>query len=134
MYSCHLFLISSAFAKFLIISVLYCAQLCRKRSLGISRFFCLFVFKRSLVFAILLFFPLPPCIVHLKRLSYLSLLFSGTLHSVGYVFPFLPCLSLLPFSQLFVKLTHTATLLSCISFSLRWFGYHLLHNIMKSCP
>ena len=26
------------------------------------------------------------CIVHLKRLYYLSLLFSGTLHSIGYIF------------------------------------------------
>ena len=31
----------------------------------------------------------------LGRLSYLFLLFFGTLHSVGYIFPFLPCLSLL---------------------------------------
>ena len=40
-------------------------------------------------------FPLFLCIVHLRRLSYLSLLFSETLHSVGCIFPFLPCLSLL---------------------------------------
>ena len=33
-------------------------------------------------------FPLFLCIVHLRRLSYLSLLFSVTLHSVGYFFPF----------------------------------------------
>ena len=36
-------------------------------------------------------------IVHLKRLSYLSLLVSGSLHSLGYIFPFLLCLSLLFF-------------------------------------
>ena len=35
------------------------------------------------------------CIVHLKRLSCLSLLFSETLHSGGYIFPFLLCSSLL---------------------------------------
>ena len=35
------------------------------------------------------------CIVHLRRLSHLFLLFSGTLHSVGYIFPFVPWLSLL---------------------------------------
>ena len=34
------------------------------------------------------------CIDHLGRLSYLSLLFFGTLHSDGYIFPFLFCLSL----------------------------------------
>ena len=33
-------------------------------------------------------FPLFLCIVHLRRLSYLSLVFSGTLHSDGYIFPF----------------------------------------------
>ena len=76
--------------------------------------------KRFLVFPILLF-PLFLCIVHLRRLSYLSLLFSGTLHSVGFIFPFLPCLSLLFFSQLFVRPPQTTILPSCISFSLRWF-------------
>ena len=40
-------------------------------------------------------FPLSLCIVHLRRLSYLSLLVSGTLHSVGYIFPSLLCLTLL---------------------------------------
>ena len=33
-------------------------------------------------------FPLFLCTVHLRRSSYLPLLFSGTLHSVGYIFPF----------------------------------------------
>ena len=41
-------------------------------------------------------FPLFLCIVHLGRLSYLSLLFFGTLHLVGYNFPFFP----LPFPSL----------------------------------
>ena len=59
------------------------------------------------------------CIVHF-RLSYLSLLFSGTLHSVGYIFPFLICLSLL-FSQLLVRPPQTTTLSPCISFSWGWF-------------
>ena len=49
---------------------------------------------RFLVFLILLFSSIY-CIAHLKRLSYLSLLFSGTLHSDGYYFPFLLCLSFL---------------------------------------
>ena len=47
--------------------------------------------KRFLVFSIC--FPLFLFIVHLRRLSYLSLLFSGILHSVVYIFPFLLCLS-----------------------------------------
>ena len=48
-------------------------------------------------------FPLFPCIVHQRRLSYLSLLFSGSLHSFGYTYPFLFCFLLLFFSQLFVR-------------------------------
>ena len=39
-------------------------------------------------------FPLFLCIDHRGRLSYLSLLFFGTLHSNGYIFPFLLCFSL----------------------------------------
>ena len=48
-------------------------------------------------------FPLFLCIVHLRRPSHLSLIFSRTLHSVGYLFPILSCLLLLFFPQLFVK-------------------------------
>ena len=59
------------------------------------------IFLRSLVFPTLLF-SLFLCIVHLRSLSLLSLLFSGTLHSVAYIFPFLPYLLFLLFSQLFV--------------------------------
>ena len=62
-----------------------------------------------------------PCIIHLRRLSYLSLLFSETLHSVVYIFPFLPCLSLFFFSQLFIKPPQTTNSPSCISFCLGWF-------------
>ena len=47
----------------------------------------------------------------------LSLLFFGTLHSNGYIFPFLLCFWLLFFSQLFVRLPQTAVLPFCISFS-----------------
>ena len=43
--------------------------------------------------------------------------FFGTLHSNGYIFPPLLCLSLLFFSQLFVRPPQTAILLFCISFS-----------------
>ena len=50
-------------------------------------------------------------------LSYLFLLFFGTLHSNGYIFPFLLCLSLLSFSQLFVRRPQTTILPFCISFS-----------------
>ena len=62
---------------------------------GISNFL-----KEISVFPVLLFCSIL-CTVPLKMLSYLFLLFSGTLHSDRYIFPFLLCLSLLFFSQLF---------------------------------
>ena len=85
-----------------------------------------------LVFCFLVFF----CIVHLRRLSYLSLLFSGTLHSVGYIFSFIPCLSHLFFLQVFVKPPQTTTLPSCISFPLKWFWSlsPVLCSAAQLCP
>ena len=65
-------------------------------------------------------FPLFLCIAHFKKLSYLSLLFFGTLHSNGYIFSFLLCLSLLFFSQLFVRPPQTTFLPFCISLSWGW--------------
>ena len=62
-------------------------------------------------------FPLFLCIFHLGR-PYFSLLFSVTLHSDEYIFPFLSCLSFLFFSQLLVKPPGATTLPSCISFFL----------------
>ena len=58
------------------------------------------------------------CICHWRRLSFLSLLFSGTLHSSEYIFPFLPfSFSVLFFSELFVRPPPATILPSCISFS-----------------
>ena len=65
-------------------------------------------------------FPLFLCIDPWGRLSYLSLLFFGTLHSNGNIFPFLLCLLLLFFSQLSGRPPQTAILLFCISFSWGW--------------
>ena len=50
----------------------------------------------------------------------LFLLFFGTLHSDGYIFPFLLCFSLLFSSQLFVRPPQMAILLFCISFPWGW--------------
>ena len=66
-------------------------------------------------------FPLFLCIDHLGRLSYLSLLFFGTLHSDGYIFPFLPCLLLFFFSQLFVSPPPATILPFCMSSFWVWF-------------
>ena len=46
------------------------------------------IFWRDLYSFPLYCFPVFLCIVHLRRLCYLSLLFFGTLHSVGIFFPF----------------------------------------------
>ena len=64
--------------------------------------------KRSLIFPILLFSSIS---LHCSlRKVYLSLLFFGTLHSDGYIFPFLLCFSLLFFSQPFVRPPQTTIL------------------------
>ena len=65
-------------------------------------------------------FPLFLCTDHWGRLSYLCLLYSGTLHSNTYIFPFLLCFWLLFFSQQFVRAPQTAILLFCIYFSWGW--------------
>ena len=52
---------------------------------------------------------------HWGRLSYPSLLFFGTLHSDGYIFPFLLCLSFLFYSQLFIRPPQATILPFCIS-------------------
>ena len=74
--------------------------------------------KRSLVFPILLFLSILS-IVHWGRFC-LSLLFFGTLLSNGYIFPFLLCLLLLFFAQLFLRPPQTTILPFCISFSWGW--------------
>ena len=101
------------FCWILRISILYYVHHCMKYSLDISNFL-------KEVCSLFYCFPLFVCIIHLRSLSYLSLLFSGTLHSFGCIFLFLPSLSLLFFSQLIVKPPETTTLTFCISCSLGW--------------
>ena len=113
-YSCHLFLISSAllgalpFLSFIVPTFAWYLPLVSLISL-----------KRSLVFPFCCF-PLFLCINRWERLSYLSLLFFGTLHSDGNIFPFLLCLLLLFYSQLFVRPPQTTVLPFCISFPWGW--------------
>ena len=75
----------------------------------------LILLKRSLVFPILLVSSIS---LHwsLRKLSYFSLLLFGTLHSDGCIVPFLLCLSLLFFSQIFLRHHQTTILAFCISF------------------
>ena len=86
-----------------------------KCSLGISKFSW-----RDLSSFPFYCFPLFLCSDLWGRLSYLSLLFFGTLHSHGYIFPLLLYFLLPLFSQLFVRSPQTATFVFCISFSWGW--------------
>ena len=83
-YFCYLFLVSSASVRSIPFSVLYCAHLCMKCSFGISKFL-----EEISRLSHPIFVPLILCTDHWGWLSYLSLLFFGTLHSNGYIFPFL---------------------------------------------
>jgi len=88
-YSCHLFLISSASVRSIAFLSLIVPTFAWNVPLG-----SLIFLKRSLVFPILLFSSIS---LHcsIRRLSYLSLLFFGTLYVDGYIFPFLLCFLLL---------------------------------------
>ena len=77
-------------------------------------------------------FPLFLCIVHLGSLSYLSLLFFGTLHSNGYIFSFSP----LPFASLLFSAICKAysdnhfAFLHFFFFGMD-FGHCLLYNVIN---
>ena len=81
-------------------------------------------------------FPLFLCTDHWGRLSYLSLLllFFGTLHPDGYILPFLLCLLLLTFSQLFVVLLRQLFCLFAFLFLGDGLDHCLLYNITNLCP
>ena len=85
-YSCHLFLICSVSVR----SIPFLSFIVPVFAWNVPLVSLIFL-KRSLVFSILLF-PLFLCIDLWGRLSYVSVLFLGTLHSNGYIFPFLLCL------------------------------------------
>jgi len=120
-YSCHLFLTSSASVS----PYCFCPLLCPSLHEMFPRY--LYFSWRNLSSFLFYCFPLSLCIAYLGRLSYLSLLFFGTLHSDGYIFPFLLCLLHLIFSQLFVRPPQTTILPFCISFSWDGFDHHLLY-------
>ena len=87
-YFCHLFLISSASLR----SIPFLSFIEPIFAWNYPLISLIFL-KRSLVFPILLFSSIS-FTDNWGRLSYLSLLFFGTLHSNGYIFPFLLCLLL----------------------------------------
>ena len=108
------------FCYVLAISDFYCAHLHMKCPLVISNFLeeisNLF---HSIVF--LYFFAL-----FTKEVSHLPILY--TLHSVGNIFPFILCLLLFFFSQLFIRPPQTTTLPSCIYSLEDGFGHYLVYN------
>ena len=111
-YPCHLFLISSASVR----SIQFLSFIEPIFAWNIP-LVSLFFFKRSLVFPILLFSSIS--LRWSLRKAFLSLLaILGTLHSNGYIFPFLLCFSRIFFSQL--RPLQTAILLFCISFLWEW--------------
>ena len=127
-YNCHLYLISSASIR----SILF---LSNKGSLH-ETFPWSPIFLKDLESFPFCCFPLFLCIVRFRRLSYLSLLYSGTelCNSVLYIFPFLPCSLLLFFPQLFASLLRQR--LCFLAFLFLWdgFGDCLLYNVMTICP
>ena len=106
------------------ISVLYRAHLYMKCSLGISNFLEeISILSHSIVF-LSLHWSLRKAILSLLAISpwtELSDTFTWLhFHSDGCIFPFLLCLLLLFFSQLFVKPPQITILAFCISFSWGW--------------
>ena len=87
--------------------------------------------KISILLRILLFSS-NSCTVHLRRLSYVSLLLSGGPHSIGYILHFLLCLSLLLFSHLFLWLPQATIFPSHICFSWGCFWWPPLKQCYKS--
>ena len=110
-YSCYLFLISSASdMSLLFLSFIMPILTWNVPLIGISPLKRYLVFPILLVSSISLHCLLKKAFLSLVYLSYLSLLFSDTLHSLGYMVPLLPFLSLLFFPLLVVKPPHTIIL------------------------
>ena len=128
MYSHHLFLISSSYVR----SLPFLPFILTISAWNVPLVSLIFL-KRSLVFPIL-FFPLLICIIHLRGLSCISLLFFATLHLVEYIFPYLLCLLLILSSQLFVRPPQTTFCLLAFLFLWHGFGYCLLYNVINLHP
>ena len=126
-YSCHLFSISSASVR----SIPFLSFIGPIFVWNIPLVSLIFL-KRSLVFPILLFSSIS---LHwsLSKVFYLSLLCFGTLHSDGYILPFLLCLSLLFFSAIF-KASSDNYFAFCISFSWGWSWSLPAIQCHKPCP
>ena len=118
-YSCYFFLISSASVR----SLLFLFFIMSVLALNAPLISCFLDEVSHLPNSFVFLYFLLHSSFH--KTSYLSLLFSGTLHSIGYIFPFLPCLLLFFFPQLFVKPPQATTLPSWV-FLWNGFGHCLL--------
>ena len=113
-YSYHLFLISSASVR----SLPFLSFIEPIFAWNIPLVSLIFL-KRSIVFLILLFFSISlRWSLRKTFLSLLAILWNSAFR--WYICPFLLCLSLLFFSQLFVRPPQTAVLLCCIYFPRGW--------------
>ena len=127
-YSCHLFL--KAFAS--VRSIPFLSFIVPIFAWKVPLVSLIFL-KRSLVFPIILFSSISS---HwsLRKVSYLFLLFFGTLHSNPYIFRFLLCLLLLFFSHLFVRPPQTTICIFAFLFLLDLLDHCILYNVTNLCP
>ena len=126
--ACHLFLISSASVRSLIF-LSFIAPI-----FGWSVPLVSPLFLKWYILLTILLFSSNSCTSYLWRLSYLSLLLSGSLHSIGYNFPFLLCLSLFLLSQLFLRFLRQPLCLLTSVFLEDGFDNHLRYNVTNVHP
>ena len=127
-YSCYLFLISSASVR----SILFLCFIVPIFACNVPLVSLIFL-KRCLVFPILLFSSISlHCLVRKAFLSLLAVFWDSAFR--WSIFSFFLCYSLLFFPQLFVRPPQTTILPFCISCSWDGFNHHLLSNIMNLCP
>ena len=112
-YSCHVLLISSASVR----SILFLSFIEPIFAWNVPLVSLIFLEISSLSHSIV--FPYFFALITEEGFL-ISPCYSGTLHSNGFIFPFLLCFLLLFFSQLFVRPPQTAILLFCISLSWGW--------------
>ena len=125
-YSCHLFLISSASVR----SMPFLSFIVPIFAWNVPLVSLIFL-KRSLVFPILLSSSISLHWSLRKVLSLLAILWNS---AFKWVYLFLLCFSLLFFSRLFVRSPQTAILLFCISFLGDGLDPCLLYNVTNLCP
>ena len=124
---CHLFLVSSASVR----SIQFPSFIKPIFAWNIP-LVSLILFNESLVFSILLVSSI--CTDHCGRLSYLSLLFFGTLYSNGYIFPFSFAFCFSSFHSYLQSLLRQPFCFSAFLFLEDDLDPCLLYSITNLCP